>query len=374
MGYFEFVMRTKLCSGENALEHIPYELSRLKAVKPLIITDKTLEKLGMLKVLTDALDNMPHALFTDVPPDSDLKKAENAAALYRAEKCDGVIALGGGSVIDTAKGAVALLTQNASEIKDIIGCEELPRGEVVPFIALPTTAGTGSEATSVAVIADTERQVKLEIISDQMLPTVAVLDPRLTLGLPPRATAATAIDALCHAIEAFSCRQKNPVSDAFAYAAVKAILSALPEVIKNPQNKAARLELANASFMAGVSFSNSMVGAVHAVGHALGAVCHVAHGEAMAILLPRVMRFNQCAEYRDLAGLFDDPEPVVALEVLLQSLHNKTGLPITLSQTGKVAESDFDAIAEKALNDGAILFNVKPLEKSDILQLLKDAF
>ena len=145
-------------------------------------------------------------------------------------------------------------------------------------------------------------------------------------------------------------------------------------MIKNPQNKAARLELANASFMAGVSFSNSMVGAVHAVGHALGAVCHVAHGEAMAILLPRVMRFNQCAEYRDLAGLFDDPEPVVALEVLLQSLHNKTGLPITLSQTGKVAESDFDAIAEKALNDGAILFNVKPLEKSDILQLLKDAF
>ena len=237
MGYFEFVMRTKLCSGENALEHIPYELSRLKAVKPLIITDKTLEKLGMLKVLTDALDNMPHALFTDVPPDSDLKKAENAAALYRAEKCDGVIALGGGSVIDTAKGAVALLTQNASEIKDIIGCEELSRGEVVPFIALPTTAGTGSEATSVAVIADTERQGKLEIISDQMLPTVAVLDPRLTLGLPPRATAATAIDALCHAIEAFSCRQKNPVSDAFAYAAVKAILSALPEVIKNPQNK-----------------------------------------------------------------------------------------------------------------------------------------
>ena len=165
-------------------------------------------------------------------------------------------------------------------------------------MAVPTTAGTGSEATLVAVVANPALQVKMEFLSYHLLPDVAVLDPRMTETLPPRITASTGFDALVHAIEAATCLQRNPVSDSFAERAIRQITQSLPRAVKNGRDRRARMAMANGSLLAGAAFSNSMVGLVHAIGHALGGVCHVAHGDAMTILLPAVMQYNldKCRE------------------------------------------------------------------------------
>lgn len=388
--YFEFQMNVKVCCGENALEHLAFELRSLNCRKPMIITDATLNKLGMAALVTDALtQGTPFELFDDVPQDSGLETVEKAAQKYRVSACDGIIAIGGGSVLDTAKGVRVLLSANAQKVTDVLGCEEMTRGAYVPFIAVPTTSGTGSEATNVAVIADAARGVKLEFITDKMQPDIAFLDARMTEKLPARLTASTGADALCHAIEAYSCIQKNPLSDAFAMQAIDNIVKNLPTAVKSPSNGAARLALAQASFMAGAAFSNSMVGAVHAIGHALGGVCHVPHGDAMAILLPYVMCYNAtdetCAKsYAGLAGVLgakfadttkEQAENVIkSVEDLLQSLHKSCGLPVKLSETGRVEKSAFDAVCEKALNDGALLFNPKALAAADVKNILEQAF
>ena len=389
--YYEYSMPVKLCAGDGALEHIPYELDNKNASKPLVLTDKGIVGAGLADLLRSrAGKELCAVVFDDVPQDSGLETVEKAAAFFRENGCDSLIALGGGSVLDTAKGVCALITQKAEHVADLIGCEEMKRGAYLPFIAVPTTSGTGSEATSVAVIADHARQVKLEFITANMQPDVAILDPALTEKLPLRLTASTAADALCHAIEAFSCRQKNPVSDAFALTAVKMICDDLPVVIDKPSDKKARLALATASFMAGAAFSNSMVGAVHGIGHALGGVCGVPHGDAMAILLPAVMRFNLpvCgAEYKALlpalAGIDvyaetaekeRAAETVARVTALMRMLNEKCGLPVRLSQTGRVEREKLDAVCEKALNDGAMLFNPKEMSRKDVLAVLDEVF
>ena len=209
-----------------------------------------------------------------MPADSSVDTVNQIAKLYRDQGCDGIVALGGGSVLDTAKGVKLLIGQRADDILGLMGCENLPRGERVAFIAVPTTAGTGSECTPVAV---------------------AFLDPRMTQSLPPRVTAATGLDALCHAIEACTCDQHNPLSDAFAFAAMRIIVEKLPIAVSRNASDV-RTDMAVAACMAGAAFGNSMVGAVHAIGHALGGVCHIAHGEAMAILMPHVMAFNRARD------------------------------------------------------------------------------
>ena len=388
--YFEFQMSVKVCCGEKALEHLAYELRGLNCKKPLIITDPTLKKLGMVDLATESLaQGTPFELFDEVPQDSGLEPVEKAAQRYRDCACDGIVAIGGGSVLDTAKGVRVLLSANAQKVTDVLGCEEMTRGALVPFIAVPTTSGTGSEATTVAVIADAAKGVKLEFITDKMQPDVAFLDARMTEKLPARLTASTGADALCHAIEAYSCIQKNPLSDAFALQAVDSIVKNLPVAVKSPSNAAARLALAQASFMAGAAFSNSMVGAVHAIGHALGGVCHVPHGDAMSILLPYVMRYNAsddlCAKsYAGLAGVLgakpadslkEQVENVIeSVENLLQALHKSCGLPVKLSETGRVEKDALDAVCEKALNDGALLFNPKALTATDVKHILEQAY
>ena len=238
---------------------------------------------------------------------------------------------------------------------------------------MPTTAGTGSECTPVAVIRHPEKDVKLEYISPWMMPDVAVLDARMTQSLPPRVTAATGLDALCHAIEAHTCDMKNPMSDAYALAAIRILTDKLPEVVKNGASPA-RIDVAVAACMAGAAFGNSMVGAVHAIGHALGGVCHIAHGEAMSILLPHVMEYNRSKVgglYGDLLGFFPgQSDPVKAVRDFIDDIGKASGLPLRLSETGKFDRSRIDAISEKALNDGAIIVNPAHLSKEDVAKLL----
>lgn len=381
----------KVCSGKLALEHIPYELSMKHASRPLILTDHTLEKLGMLKLLQKAMDGVDTThVFADIYPDSSIDTVRQAADFYTRCGCDSLVAMGGGSVLDTAKGVAMVISQDGADIYSLIGCEELPQGKPVPFLAVPTTAGTGSEATCVAVIAHPQKDVKLEFISGHIQPQVSILDPRMTQSLPPRITASTAMDALCHAIEAFSCRQKNPLSDAYAIAAIRLISSHLLTAVTHPKDMEARMAMANGSMIAGAAFSNSMVGGVHAIGHALGGVCHIAHADAMAILLPHVMSYNLdvCTDtYSELLLHLAGPgayaaanaheraqKSIETIRSLNQTLHDTCDMPITLAQTNRITPDQFEAVAEKALKDGAILFNPKALGKDFIIRLLKEAY
>lgn len=388
--YYEYHNPVKILSGEASLENIPYELHALEVSAPLLLSDAGLVAVGAVDTVLKAIAPVvPRAVFTEIPADSSVKVVNQIAGFYKEKGCDSIIAVGGGSVIDTAKGVRMVLSQNVQDIEALMGCEVLTAGRHIPFIAVPTTAGTGSECTPVAVISNPVRKVKQEYISAHLLPDVAVLDLRMTMTLPPKVSASTGLDALCHAIESYTCLQKNPMSDVYATAAMGMILENLPKVVENPKDKAARMAMANASLMAGTAFGNSMVGLVHAIGHALGGVCHVAHGDAMAILLPYVMEYNldKCEKsYSDLYLHLAGPEKYVAtpgekrakaaVELVRDFVHSfaAIGMPQNLRDTGKVTEADFEAVAKTAISDGAIIVNPKAAGKAEIMEILRKAW
>lgn len=390
--YFEFQNAVKLLCGDLSLERIPNELEHLGAERPLLLSDAVLASIGTLDAVSSAMEQEgcpAAARFTDIPVDSSLAVVNRLAALYRQEACDSIVAVGGGSVIDTAKGVRLVLSQDTDDILSISGVENLSRGRYIPFIVVPTTAGTGSECTGVAVIRNDANGVKMEFLSPFVEPDVAVIDPRMTLGLPPKATASTGLDALCHAIEACTCLQANPLSQAYGVAAIRLIAQNIVEATRHGRNKQARFAMALASTMAGISFSNSMVGAVHAIGHALGGVCHVPHAVAMGILLPRVMRFNlsHCASgYASLLPELVGPEQafslpeekraeaaVEAVETLERQLAGLCRLPLSLKEAG-VDPSLFPKVAELALNDGSIIVNPRAATEEEVLGILKEAY
>lgn len=388
--YYEYHNPVKILSGEAALENIPYELHALDAHAPLLLSDQGLQKVGAVDTVLRAITpTVPKAIFTDIPTDSSVAVVNRIAAYYKEQNCDSILAVGGGSVIDTAKGVRMVIGQGTDDIESLMGCEVLTAGQHIPFLAVPTTAGTGSEVTPVAVISSPEKQVKQEYISAHLLPDVAILDLRMTMTLPPKVTASTGIDALCHAIESFTCLQKNPMSDAYAAGAISLIIRHLPVAASHPRNKEARMAMANASLMAGTAFGNSMVGLVHAIGHALGGVCHVAHGDAMSILLPHVMVYNldKCRDkYSNLLLHLTGPETYCATPETLRAEEAVDvvthfiasfapyGLPMRLRDTGRVDPSQFLQVAETAISDGAMIVNPKAAGIPEILTILKEAF
>ncbi|MCD8153132.1 MAG: iron-containing alcohol dehydrogenase [Clostridiales bacterium] len=387
MKYFEFNNPVKLCSGQNALGNLPYELEILGVRHPMLLSDGMLKKIGILDQVIRALENVQTGrIFTDIPQDSSIETVNRIAGEYRDFGCDGLVAVGGGSVLDTAKGVRLLISQDRDDLLELMGCECIPRGKPIPFIAIPTTAGTGSEATDVAVIRNPALNLKMEYISRELLPDTAILDPRMTATLPPRTTASTGMDTLCHAIEAYSCLQKNPVSDAYATAAIDLIRRNLIRAVRAGAPLEARAAMANASFLAGAAFSNSMVGGIHAIGHALGGVCHVPHADAMNILLPAGMLYNRkyCVDtYGELLLHLAGPQVYQstprqkragrAIEEVLRlrkKLNRMTGLPLTLKDAG-VNPDKFPEVARTALTDGALLVNPRPITYQAALKILK---
>ena len=230
--YYEFFCPVKVIAGKAALEHIPYELTGLAAKRPMIVTDKGVRAAGLLDPVVAACEESGLeiiSIYDDVPPDSSTDVVRDIAGIYRSEKCDSIIAVGGGSAIDTAKAVNILVSEGGDDIAAYSGAGVI-KHPLKPFLVVPTTAGTGSEVTSVAVITDTTKSVKLPFTSSFLLPNAAVIDPRMTLTLPPHITAATAMDAMTHATEAFTCMAKNPLSDAYATAAIKKISTSLLQV------------------------------------------------------------------------------------------------------------------------------------------------
>lgn len=390
--YYEFFCPVKVIAGKAALEHIPYELTGLAAKRPMIVTDKGVRAAGLLEPVIAACEESGLeiiSIYDDVPPDSSTSVVRDIAGIYRSEKCDSMIAVGGGSAIDTAKAVNILVSEGGDDIAAYSGAGVIKR-PLKPFLVVPTTAGTGSEVTSVAVITDTKKSVKLPFTSSFLLPNAAVIDPRMTLTLPAHITAATAMDAMTHATEAFTCMAKNPLSDAYATSAIKKISASLLKVMDNPKDTDGRLELAQASTMAGIAFSNSMVGLVHALGHATGAICHLPHGLCMSLYLPYVLEYN-LEQIREPLGelllYLDGPEVYAAtpanrraeasissLRKLRDELFKRCKLPRTLKETNNVTEDQLDSIAEMALDDGSIMFNPKEVLLEDAKAVLKRAW
>lgn len=390
--YYEFFCPVKVIAGKAALEHIPYELTGMSAKRPMIVTDKGVRAAGLLDPVISACEESGLeivSIYDDVPPDSSTGVVRDIAGIYRSEKCDSIIAVGGGSAIDTAKAVNILVSEGGDDIAAYAGAGVLKR-PLKPFFVVPTTAGTGSEVTAVAVIADTEKHVKLPFTSSFLLPNAAIIDPRMTLTLPPHITAATAMDAMTHATEAFTCMAKNPLSDAYATAAIKKISTSLLAVMENPKDADGRLELAQASTMAGIAFSNSMVGLVHALGHATGAICQLPHGLCMSLYLPYVLEYNIDSIREPLGELLlylDGPDVYAAtpsarraeasistIRRLRDALYKHCQLPRTLKETGKVVEEQLDQIAALALDDGAIMFNPKEVTLEDAREVLRRAW
>ena len=390
--YYEFFCPVKVIAGHAALEHIPFELATLGAKRPLIITDKGVRANNLLAPIEAAFESTDAkiaAIFDDVPSDSSLGTVRSAAQLYRDHDCDAIIAVGGGSVIDTSKATNILVSEGGDDLLKYSGAHNLPK-PLKPFFVIPTTSGTGSEVTMVAVVSDTEKNVKMPFASYYLMPHAAILDPRMTQTLPPHLTAMTAMDAMTHAVEAYTCMAANPISDAYATAAVKKVSANLFNVLNNPTDAQGRLELAQASTMAGIAFSNSMVGLVHSLGHALGAVAHLPHGLCMNLFLPYVLEYNKEVNGDKIAELL---LPLAGADIYAQTpahlradktiatiltmrdrIYSLTKLPRTLSETGKISESQLDEVAEKALNDGSIIYNPKEASLEDLKSILKKAW
>ncbi|AEB49388.1 iron-containing alcohol dehydrogenase [Aeromonas veronii] len=390
--YYDFFCPVKLLAGEQALEQLASELASLGARSPLLLTDKGVNATGLATLLANVLaeGELPvAAIWDEIPADSSTAVVERIAKRYRELDCDSLVALGGGSVIDTAKAVNILTSMGGDHLLDYSGAGCLTR-PLKPLAVVPTTAGTGSEVTLVAVIKDEASGRKVPFTSPFLLPQLAVLDPRLTQGLPLNITAATAMDAMTHAIESFIGTAKNPVSDALALMAVEKIASALPQIIHDPQNKQLRLQLAEGSTLAGMAFSNSMVGLVHALGHSLGARCHLPHGLCMNLFLPTVLDYNRPEVDSELARLLlplvgaerfaatpahqRAEATITAIRTLRDTLWQAVKLPRTMSEAGVSDRSLLTEIRDLAVNDGALLFNRKDADREQLLTLLERAW
>ena len=390
--FYQFFSPVKIIAGHKALEHVPFELAGLNCSRLMVVTDRGVVQAKLLEQLFAVFDDAQvsiAALYDNVPADSSLDTVCEATQIYRQQQCNGILAVGGGSVIDTAKVVNILASEGGDDPVVHSGAHRLKR-PLKPLCVIPTTSGTGSEVTSVAVISDTKNGVKIPFLSDFLLPTMAVLDGRMTLTLPPAITAMTAMDALTHAVEAYTCIGANPLSDAYAVSAIDKISRHLLNVVANPDNLEGRLELAQAAAMAGIAFSNSMVGMVHALGHALGAVCHLPHGLCMSLFLPAVLRYNQDKPGNRTGDLLQPllgeevcmatprqlrcERTIVAIEQLKEDLHKLCALPRTLKETGKVSRAQLAHIARLAADDGTVIFNPKEVDFDDMVAVLERAW
>ena len=323
--------------------------------KILIVTDSIIAKLGLLKGLTDALTagGAQFVVFDEITPDAPIPLIEKGIAFYQRQGCDAIVAFGGGSSMDASK-AIAVAVSNPKPLRQLAGYLKGLRAPV-PIYAVPTTAGTGSEVTVAAVISDPEAHKKLVIVDPRMVPKMAALDPSLMTGLPPHITAATGIDALTHAIEAFVGHWATPYSDGMALSAVGLIFDNLRTAYTNGKNLEAREKMALASTYAGFAFTRANVGYVHAIAHQFGGLYHTPHGLANAIMLPYVLKYSRPAITERLAllavaakvGGDGEATGVLAQKFLdaVDQLNHDLGIPAFLEA---LQEADIPALAKAA--------------------------
>lgn len=328
--------------------------------KILIVTDAIIVKLGLLTALTDSLTagGATFVVFDEVTPDAPIPLIERGIDFYRENECDAIIAVGGGSSMDASKAIAVSISNPGKSLRQLAGYFKGLRNPV-PIYAVPTTAGTGSEVTVAAVIADPERESKIVIIDTRLVPKMAALDPKLMTGLPPAITAATGIDALTHAVESYIGNWASPGTEGMGLSAVGLIFENLRTAYSDGGNLQAREQMSLASTYAGIAFTRANVGYVHAIAHQFGGKYHTPHGLANAILLPHVLRFSMSAVTDRLAqlalraglGVEGEDEETLAQKFLdgVEQLNHDLGIPTYLAA---LKESDIPALATAACKEG----------------------
>jgi len=417
--YYQFSLPTKVKYGIGLASRLGDELADFPGSRALLVTDKVIQSTGLAKKVIEGLKGSKIeivATYDNVPPNSEIKVVTEAAELGVANKCDMLIAIGGGSVLDSAK-VINLLMVKGGPLQKHMGAQLL-KEKLLPYVAIPTTAGTGSEATQFAVISDDANSVKLPFAEDYFLPDVAILDPEMTATMPGKVTAATGMDALTHAIECYVGMNPNPVSDALALYAIELIVQNILQAVAVPNDLNARGAMLTASFIAGVAFNHSGVGIVHGISHALGGVYHIPHGLANSIILPFSVEYNleaSAARYARIAQIFGDSGfyPVKELNQLVarfdnfavnqavtqlsvvdewltkqraqslagklralnQKLNALCGHPLSLREAGvKDNLAKLEQVVRTAMEDGAMLNNPVPATAEGVRAIVREAF
>ncbi|MGR5362988.1 L-threonine dehydrogenase [Vibrio mediterranei] len=368
--------------GIGCLEEAVNAIKSHGFTKALIVTDKVLNELGAVSKLTTLLDsaNVAAVVFDETKPNPTIENVNDGLALLKNNQCDCVISFGGGSPHDCAKG-IALLATNGGEIKDYEGVDVSAKPQL-PLISINTTAGTASEMTRFCIITDEARHIKMAIVDKNVTPIISVNDPELMLAKPASLTAATGMDALTHAIEAYVSIAATPVTDAVAIKAIEMVQANLREAVQNGNNLTARDNMAYAQFMAGMAFNNASLGYVHAIAHQLGGFYDLPHGVCNAILLPHVQQYNAKvvpARLADVAramgvdtkGMTDEQAANAGLDAIRQ-LSKDVNIPAGLEQLG-VKRDDFDVLAKNALKDACGFTNPKQASHEEIVAILDSA-
>lgn len=377
---FDFVLPSKIRYGVGMVRCLGEELRLLQAKKVMIITDKGLVKAGLVSKIIELVqaEGLDWIIYDDIEANPKDYNVESAAEEAREQAVDTIIAFGGGSPIDAAK-AVVVLTRQGGKVRDYQGKGKI-KEDCIPLIAIPTTAGTGSEVTFSSVITDTKEKFKFTIKSPAIAAKVAILDPELTLSVPPLVTAATGIDALTHAIEGYTANCTEPIAEAVGLYAVEYIAGHIVEAVKNGASLEARDHMMMGSLLAGLSFSHADVASVHCMAEALGSLYDAPHGLCNAILLPYVMEYNlPVAEYKyariaRAMGIDESDNRKAAMKGIdhIKKISKEIGLPGIKSLN--IDQSDFMLLAEMSVKNGSNESNPRTITRDDYIRLFQQAY
>ncbi len=376
---YQFTIPGRVIIGKNALEASESAVREL-GKKAFIVTGKVVTKTGMVKILTNYLEKweIGYEIFNDITGEPTVEMIEAGVKAYKETGCDFLAAIGGGSPLDSAK-AIAAMTVLGGKISDYMGVEM--KGDFPPMVLIPTTAGTGSETTKFTIITDTEKDIKMLLKGEALLPRVAILDPSFTMTAPPDITAATGMDALTHAVESYTSRKGNDLTDIYALSAIRRIFKYLPAAYSNGSDEKAREELQLAAYEAGVCINNASVTLVHGMSRPIGALFHVPHGISNAMLIKECLsyvldgcyeRFAQIARTIGAAAEdTDDKEASGSFLTELEKLCRHCNIP-TLAQYG-IKKEAFEAVIDKMAGDamasGSPSNTIKTVGKEDLVKI-----
>lgn len=378
---FSFSIPQDIVVGKGSLAKLPEIAKKLGGTHGFIISGPHLNKMGIVKSCADALENAGISVdtYTETEGNPSVETVDKAAAAFKESGADFIIALGGGSPMDVAK-AVGVVAKYGGSITEYEGGGKVP-GDIIPLIAIPTTAGTGSEVTAFSVITDHSRNYKLTVFSYKLIPSYAILDPELLTTAPVSVAAACGIDAMVHALEAYISKDSSPFTDAMAEKALELIGKNIRKYVADRSDIQAAENMLMGSLFAGIAFSWARLGDVHAMSHPVSAFFNVPHGVANAILLPTIVEYNALADngkylkiYNYISGtpvLENEFEPLMLVE-LLKNLNAQLGIPASLSEVGVTADK-FDAMADDAMKSGNIAVNPRSTTKKDVVSLYEKA-
>ena len=379
-----FILNETSYFGRGSREVLADEIRKRNFNKVLVVTDKALFECGVTKKVTQLLEdnNIEYNVYSEVKPNPTIKNVQDGVNKCREYGADVLVAVGGGSAMDTAKGIGIIMTNPDNyDVKSLNGLSNT-RNKSMPLICLPTTHGTAAEVTINYVITDEERQVKMVCVDPNDIPVLAIIDSELMETLPTMTAAATGLDALTHAVEGYITKAHNMISDMFHMRAIELIFENLPKAV-NEKDTLAIENMSRAQYLAGMGFSNVGLGIVHSMAHQLGAVYDTPHGIANAILLPTVMRFNGevCADrFREIlchigrpdAKEMNDQDVINTFVWMLQELSKSVGVSMTVKDVG-LKEEDIDMLADKAMEDPCKPGNPREVSKEDFVNLFREA-